>query len=96
MTMTTTTSIYDGATPESITMIVRNAQGASDMTKHAGRYVAAEALAATWSDPENLTVQLIDREGVTVWEGNGAVLVALRADCDTGYSDDEFSAALGL
>lgn len=77
-------------------MIVRNSQGASDETTHEDRFAAGRALKATWSDPENLTAQLIDRDGVTVWEGSATDLIAMLPEAGLGYSDDEFSAALGL
>lgn len=79
-----------------ITMIVRNTQGASDETKHDSRVDARDYLRATWADPENLTAQLIDRDGATVWEGSANELLAWSPGEDTRYSDAELSAAIGL
>lgn len=77
-----------------IKMIVRNAQGASDETKHESREDARDHLRATWHDPENLTAQLIDSEGVTVWDGPAIKLLAWAPSEHDRYSDAEFSAAL--
>ena len=77
-----------------IKMIVRNAQGASDETAHESREDARDHLRATWHDPENLTAQLIDLDGVTVWEGPAAELMAWAPGEHDHYSDAEFSAAL--
>lgn len=77
-----------------IKMIVRNSQGASDETKHDSRMEARDHLRATWHDPENLTAQLVDRGGGTVWEGPAVDLLAWVPGEHDRYSDAEFSAAL--
>jgi hypothetical protein len=77
-----------------VTLIVRNSQGASDETKHADRFAAGEAIAATWHDPENLTAQVIDSAGETVFQGPATDLIAMRPAAGLGYSDAEYSEAL--
>lgn len=52
-----------------MTLIVRNSQGASDVTKHDDRDDAADHIASTWHDPENLTAELRDSGGQVVYEG---------------------------
>lgn len=53
-----------------VTLIIRNAQGASEQTKHTSREDAADHVMATWHDPQGLTAQLIDQDGETIYCGS--------------------------
>jgi hypothetical protein len=73
-----------------VTLIVRNSQGASDTSKHDDRADARDHLFATWHDPENLTAQLIDSDGQTVYEGP-AVDLPQTSTTEAPRSDAEWS-----